>query len=83
MPHGSGRQRRERHGRAASRSGGESCVSCQLLLVVLVQVLQNTPDNMIRWIQNPQGVDDKTAMPNLGVTDADARDIASYLYTLK
>jgi cytochrome c len=45
--------------------------------------LQNTPHNMIRWIQNPQGVDDKTAMPNLGVTDADARDIASYLYTLK
>lgn len=51
--------------------------------VYLAGRLQNTPDNMIRWIQNPQGVDDKTAMPNLGVTDADARDIASYLYTLK
>jgi cytochrome c len=45
--------------------------------------LQNTPDNMIRWIQNPQGVDDKTAMPNLNVTEQDARDISSYLYTLK
>jgi cytochrome c len=51
--------------------------------VYLAGRLQNTPDNMILWIQNPQGVDDKTAMPNLGVTDADARDIASYLYTLK
>ncbi|MDQ3802587.1 MAG: c-type cytochrome [Acidobacteriota bacterium] len=51
--------------------------------VYLAGRLQNTPHNMIRWIQNPQGVDDKTAMPNLGVTDADARDIASYLYTLK
>jgi cytochrome c len=51
--------------------------------VYLAGRLQNTPDNMILWIQNPRGVDDKTAMPNLGVTDADARDIASYLYTLK
>jgi len=28
-------------------------------------------------------VDEKTAMPNLGVTEIDARDITSYLYTLK
>lgn len=46
-------------------------------------VLENTPGNMIRWIQDPRGVDEKTAMPNLGVTDTDARDIASYLYTLR
>jgi cytochrome c len=51
--------------------------------VYLAGRLQNSPENMIRWIQNPQSVDEKTAMPNLGVTDADARDIASYLYTLK
>jgi cytochrome c len=38
---------------------------------------------MVRWIQNPQTVDDKTAMPNLGVSARDARDIAAYLYTLK
>ncbi|HKS28076.1 MAG TPA: c-type cytochrome [Pyrinomonadaceae bacterium] len=46
-------------------------------------VISNTPENMVRWIQNPPGVDDKTAMPNLGVTEQDARDISSYLYTLK
>ncbi|MFL6230184.1 MAG: c-type cytochrome [Pyrinomonadaceae bacterium] len=46
-------------------------------------VLPNTPPNVVRWIQNPPGVDQLTAMPNLGVTDSDARDIASYLYTLK
>lgn len=51
--------------------------------VYLAGRLQNTPDNMIQWIQNPQRVDEKTAMPNLGVSDTDARDIASYLYTLK
>jgi cytochrome c len=46
-------------------------------------VLENSPENLAAWIRNPPGVDPKTAMPNLGVTEADARDIESYLYTLK
>jgi cytochrome c2 len=46
-------------------------------------VLPNTPDNMIRWVQDPPAIDHLTAMPKLGVNDQDARDIASYLYTLK
>ena len=46
-------------------------------------VLPNTPQNLIRWIQNPPAVDPLTAMPNVGVTQADARDIAAYLYTLR
>jgi cytochrome c len=46
-------------------------------------VLPNQPENMIRWIMNPPGVDEKTAMPNLRVTATDARDIAAYLYTLQ
>jgi cytochrome c len=46
-------------------------------------VLQNTPPNMVRWIENPPGVDEHTVMPNLGVTHRDAIDIAGYLYTLK
>lgn len=46
-------------------------------------VLQNTPENMMRWIENPKAVDEKTVMPNLGVTRRDAADIAGYLYTLQ
>jgi cytochrome c2 len=46
-------------------------------------VLTNTPDNLVRWVQDPPGVDPLTAMPKLGVTERDARDIACYLYTLK
>lgn len=45
-------------------------------------VIKNSPENMIRWIQNPPAIDPKTAMPHLGVTEGEARDIASYLYTL-
>ncbi len=46
-------------------------------------VLTNTPANMVRWIRDPKGVDSLTAMPNVGVTAADARRIAAYLYTLR
>ena len=46
-------------------------------------VLPNAPENMLRWIQDPKGVDPKTAMPNTGVTPSDARHIAAYLYTLE
>ena len=46
-------------------------------------VLPNTPENLLRWIQDPPGVDSLTAMPNVGVTSADAVDIAEYLYTLR
>jgi len=51
--------------------------------IYIAGVLQNTPDNMMRWIQNPKAVDEKTVMPNLGVTPKDAADIAGYLYTLQ
>ena len=46
-------------------------------------VLPNTPENLVRWIQHPREVSPRTAMPDLGVSERDARDIAAYLYTLK
>ena len=46
-------------------------------------VLPNTPDNLVRWIVDPRGVDSHTAMPDVGVTAPHARDIAAYLYTLR
>jgi cytochrome c1 len=44
--------------------------------------LRNEPSALVRWIRDPRAVDPNTAMPDLGVTDGDARDIAAYLYTL-
>jgi cytochrome c oxidase assembly factor CtaG/cytochrome c2 len=43
----------------------------------------NTGEFLVRWIENPQSIEPGRAMPNLGVTDRDARDIAAYLYTLR
>jgi cytochrome c1 len=51
--------------------------------VYLAGRLSNTPENMMRWIRDPQGIEPGTAMPNLRVTEEDGRDIAAYLYTLQ
>jgi cytochrome c2 len=51
--------------------------------VYVAGVLQNTPGNMVRWIENPHAVDEHTVMPALGVSHQDAADIAAYLYTLR
>ena len=45
--------------------------------------LPNTPPNLVFWIRHPQRVDPQTAMPDLGVSEEEARDIAAYLYTLR
>jgi cytochrome c2 len=43
--------------------------------------LANKPANMERWIRDPQHVAPGTAMPDLNVGEADARDITAFLYT--
>jgi cytochrome c len=46
-------------------------------------VLPNTQSDMVRWIRNPRAINPRTVMPNMGVTESDARDIAAYLSTLR
>ena len=44
--------------------------------------LPNNAANLQRWIQDPPSVEPGTAMPDLGVSPIDARDIAAYLLSL-
>jgi cytochrome c2 len=46
-------------------------------------VLPNTPDDLVLWLKDPQRISPGTAMPDLGVTERDAWDMASYLFSLK
>jgi cytochrome c2 len=43
----------------------------------------NTEIDMIEWIRFPRETKPGTAMPDLGVSERDARDIAAYLATRK
>jgi cytochrome c2 len=49
--------------------------------VIIGGHLSNTPDNMQKWIRDPQQVSPGTAMPDLNVGERDARDITAFLYT--
>ena len=43
-------------------------------------VTTNAPDRLMQWIVNPQSFSPRSAMPATGVSAAEARDIAAYLY---
>jgi len=45
--------------------------------------LDNTPENMKRWIMDPQAIKPGTSMPSLGLSDAEATNLVSFLETLK
>lgn len=51
--------------------------------IYLAGELTNTPDNLIRWLRSPQEVSPGTAMPDVGLTEEEARHIAAYLLTLR
>ncbi len=42
--------------------------------------LQNTPDNLVHWIVAPESIRPRSAMPNSGITESEARDVAAFLY---
>jgi cytochrome c1 len=45
--------------------------------------LPNTPANLQRWLKAPQSIAPGNAMPDQGLTDQQARDVAAYLERLR
>ena len=43
----------------------------------------NLPHNLVRWLQEPHALVPGARMPDMGATEADARDMAAYLLTLR
>jgi mono/diheme cytochrome c family protein len=46
-------------------------------------VLPNSRENMIAWLQSPPKIKPGTAMPDLGLTEQDARHVAAYLESVR
>lgn len=51
--------------------------------VYIAGLLPNDPETLIQWIMDPQAFEPRTVMPDMGVTEAHARHIAAYLFTLR
>ena len=49
---------------------------------LLAGQIPNTPDNLTLWIQHPQQIRPGSDMPEMGVSESDARNITAYLYSL-
>jgi cytochrome c len=44
-------------------------------------VVTNSPDNLVKWIVSPQTYSPRSAMPASGISETEARDVATYLYS--
>lgn len=50
---------------------------------IVAGLLPNTPSNLVHWIRQPQQVVPGNAMPDAGLDEQQARDVAAYLYSLR
>jgi cytochrome c len=48
--------------------------------VFIAGVARNSADTLVRWIMAPQSIAPGSAMPPTGISEAEARDVAAYLY---
>jgi cytochrome c2 len=49
---------------------------------LIAGAIPNTPENLVRWLRDPQKMRPQTLMPGLGVTEQHARDMQAYLASL-
>lgn len=50
---------------------------------MIAGLLPNRPSDLVRWLRAPQSVLPHNGMPDTGLTDEEARNVAAYLYTLQ
>ena len=50
---------------------------------VIAGVIANTPDGLAAWVRAPQAAVPGNAMPDMGLSERQARDVAAYLDTLR
>jgi cytochrome c1 len=65
----------------ASGVEGPTLTNISLRPTIAGESIQNTPDNLTRWIQDPPSLKPGTRMPALGLTQQEARDLAAFLYS--
>lgn len=51
--------------------------------ILIAGTIPNSPPNLVFWLQHPQQVRPGTTMPETGLSEAQARDVAAYLSELR
>lgn len=68
---------------ARSMTSGPNLTHVGMRTGIAANTLKNTPENLAKWVKNPQAVKPGAIMPNLGLSDQEAADVATYLTSLK
>ncbi|MGQ9365132.1 c-type cytochrome [Azospirillum sp. ST 5-10] len=50
---------------------------------LIAGIVPNRPDTLVRWVMDPPGLAPDTGMPDMGIPEEEAADIAAFLYTLR
>jgi cytochrome c1 len=51
--------------------------------VYVAGMLPNTRDGLVRWLLDPQAIVPGNAMPDVGLSETEAQDVARYLHELR
>jgi cytochrome c len=62
---------------------GPSLVGLASRPAISNDTVQNTPENLARFIENPPALNPSSTMPAMGIPAQDARDLAAFVLTLK
>lgn len=50
---------------------------------LIAGIVPNRPDLLARWVRDAPSIAPNTGMPDMPITESQARDVAAYLYTLR
>jgi cytochrome c len=64
---------------SATGIAGPNLTNIGLRPTLAGDTLPNSPDTLVRWLEDPPALKPGTSMPNVGLSDGDARDIAAML----
>jgi cytochrome c1 len=65
----------------ATRVVGPNLTNVALRPTLAGEAIPNSPETMVRWIMDPPALKPGTAMPKLGLSEEEARDITAFLYS--
>ena len=68
---------------ARSRTSGPNLTHVGSRDYIAAHTLKNSPENIAKWVKNPQQVKPGALMTNLGLNDQEAKDVAAFLTALK
>ena len=63
----------------ATGVAGPNLTNIALRPTLAGESIPNSPEMLQRWLMNPAAIKPGTAMPNLGLSDQDARDLVAFL----